>query len=391
MTLHTSARLAKVKTSPTIAVSMRAAELKAAGHDIISLSIGEPDFDTPPHIKAAAIKAIQDGFTKYTAVDGIPTLKKAIIHKLARDNQLAYEPKQIIVSCGVKHGLYNLFQAVIGPGDEVIIPSPYWVSYPDMVLLAEGEPVFIETSIEQNFKITPQQLAAAITPKTKMLILNSPSNPSGMIYTRAELAKLAEVLLKHPQIIIATDDMYELINWANEPFANILNACPELYERTVVFNGVSKAYAMTGWRIGYAAGPQALIAAMSKIQSQNTSSPNSIAQVASQVALDGDQTCVHEMNKIFHQRHDFVYEQLRKMPGIHCLPSMGTFYILPNVEAAMKKLHIADDIAFTERLLQAGVAVVPGSAFGAPGCIRISYASSMEELAKACQRIEKAL
>lgn len=392
MNYHLSQRVERIKTSPTIAVTMRAAELKAAGKDIISLSIGEPDFDTPDYIKEAGIKAIRDGFTKYTAVDGIPSLKKAIISKLARENNLNYQAKQIITSNGVKHGLYNLFQATINSSDEVIIPAPYWVSYPDMVLLADGKPVFIDTNIDQHFKITAAQLSAAITPKTRMLIINSPSNPSGMIYTKAELKALADVLLKHPEILIATDDMYEHIIWAQEPFSNIINACPELYDRTIVFNGVSKAYAMTGWRIGYAAGPEKIIQAMTKIQSQNASNPNSIAQVAAQVALDGDQSSVRQMCSTFKERHDYVFAQLQQLPGVVCLPAEGSFYSFPNVQKIIDNLGLKNDIAFSEYLLNnTGVAVVPGSAFGNEGCIRISYATSMENLVEAFSRINKLL
>jgi aspartate aminotransferase len=387
-----SKRVSQVKASPTLVMSMRAAELKAAGHDIISLSVGEPDFDTPLHIKDAAIEAIRKGFTKYTAVDGITSLKKAIINKLMRENQLAYQTSQIIVSCGVKHGLYNLMQAIIDSGDEVIIPAPYWVSYPDMVLLAEGKPVFIETSFEQHFKITAEQLANAITSKTRMLILNSPSNPSGMVYSKAELAKLAEVLLKHPNILIASDDMYEHIFWAGESFANIVNACPALYDRTVVFNGVSKGYAMTGWRIGYAAGPAEIIAAMATIQSQNTSNPNSIAQIAAQVALDGDQSFVATMCHAFKERHDYVLKRLQTFAGFECLPSQGTFYIFPNVRRALQRMGIDSDLEFADYLLlKAGIAIMPGSPFGMPGCIRISFATSMENLIKALDRIEAAI
>ncbi len=387
-----SNRTQQVKISPTVAVSMRAAELKAAGHDIISLSIGEPDFDTPEHIKAAGIKAIQDGFTKYTSVDGTPGLKKAVIKKFATENHLNYDLKQIVVSCGVKHGLYNLFQAVLNPGDEVVIPAPYWVSYPDMALLAEATPVFIPTDIKQQFKIKPKQLEAAITPKTRLLILNSPSNPSGMVYSETELRGLAEVLLNHPRIIIASDDMYEHILWTKEPFHNILNVCPELYDRTVVFNGVSKAYAMTGWRIGYAGGPANIIKTMVMIQSQNTSAPCSISQVAAQAALEGDQSCIGKMMQEFKQRHDYICSELGKMPGFICHPSDGTFYTLPNVEGALKKLDCKDDLAFSELLLNdAGIAVVPGSAFGADNCIRISYATSMKNLTEAVARLKKIL
>lgn len=381
-------RVQRVKISPTLAITKLALEMQAAGKDVISLSVGEPDFDTPKHVKAAAIKAIEAGFTKYTAVDGIPDLKKAIVNKFAKENNLTYQPKQIVASNGVKHGEYNFFQAVINEGDEVIIPAPYWVSYPDMVLLADGKPVFIETTTQQHFKITPEQLENAITEKTKVLILNSPSNPSGMVYSKQELTALGEVLLKHPQILILSDDMYEHILWTAEPFVNIVNACPELYDRTVVFNGVSKAYAMTGWRIGYAAGPEPIIAAMIKIQSQNASNPNSIAQVAAKVALEEDQSFVHEMCGIFQERHDYVYSELKEIPEFKCLPSQGSFYSFPNVKRAIEKLNLKNDLDFTERLLNAGVAVVPGSAFGTEDCIRISFATSMENLQKAMQRIK---
>lgn len=387
--MELSNRVQKIKISPTLAMTKRAAELKAAGKDVISLSVGEPDFDTPQHVKAAAIKAIEEGFTKYTAVDGIPNLKKAIVSKLSKENQLKYVTKQVVVSNGVKHGLYNFFQAVINPGDEVLIPAPYWVSYPDMIFLADGEPVYIPTTPKQKYKITPAQLEKAITPKTKAIILNSPSNPSGMVYSERELAELAKVLLKHPRILIASDDMYEHILWTKAPFSNIVNACPELYDRTIVFNGVSKAYAMTGWRIGYAAGPEAIISAMINIQSQNASNSNSIAQVAAQMALEGEQTFVREMCDIFKKRHDFVYGQLKSIPEFESFPSEGSFYSFPYVKKAIDKLNLKDDIEFSEKLLDAGVAVVPGSAFGTDDCIRISFATSMENLEEAMKRIKK--
>lgn len=384
-----SDRVKQVKLSPTLAISKKASELQAAGKDIISLSVGEPDFDTPKHIKAAGIKAIEEGFTKYTAVDGIPNLKKAIINKFSKENQLTYQNKQIVVSNGVKHGLYNFFQAVINPGDEVIIPAPYWVSYPDMVLLAEGIPVFIPTTPKEQYKISPQQLEKAITKKTKAIILNSPSNPSGMVYSKQELAELAKVLLKNPQILIASDDMYEHILWTKAPYSNIVNACPELYDRTVVFNGVSKAYAMTGWRIGFAGGPEEIIKAMTVIQSQNASNPNSIAQVAAQIALEGEQNFVREMCETFKKRHDYVYEQLKSIPEFDVIASEGSFYSFPYVKRALHKLNLKNDIEFSDKLLDAGVAVVPGSAFGTDDCIRISFATSLENLEKAMQRIKK--
>lgn len=388
-----SHRAQSVKPSPTLSLSARVNKLKEEGHNIINLTVGEPDFDTPPHIKTAGIKATEEGITKYTAVDGIMPLKKAIIHKFKKDNHLTYEPNQIVVSSGSKQAIYNLAQALLNDGDEVIIPAPYWVSYPDIVLLASGVPVCVPTTLEQHFKITPEQLEKAITPKTKLLILNSPNNPSGMIYTHKELEALAAVLLRHPQIIIASDDMYEHIQWTGSAFSNIVNACPELYERTVVLNGVSKTYAMTGWRIGYAAGPQYIINAMTTIQGQSTSSANSMAQVAAAAALNESQDCVDQMRKAYQERHTFVVHALNEIAGVKCLPAMGSFYIFPDLSAFISKLPgVTDDMSLAEYLLnEAKVAVVPGSAFGTPGCIRISFATSMENLKEAVKRIHHAL
>ena len=382
-----------IKPSPTLAVTARAKALKAEGKDIIGLGAGEPDFDTPDHIKAAAIEAINSGFTKYTAVDGTPELKRAVIAKFKRDNGLDYTPDQILVSCGGKQSFFNLAQALLDAGDEVIIPAPYWVSYPDMVLLAEGVPVIIEAGIEQGFKITPAQLDAAITPKTRLVVLNSPSNPTGVTYTMADLKALGEVLKKHPHVLIASDDMYEHIMWSEEPFANIVMACPDLYERTIVLNGVSKAYSMTGWRIGYAGGPQKLIGAMKNIQSQSTSNPTSISQVAAQAALDGDQSCIQEMLTAFKRRHDYVVKTLNGIDSIRCLPSQGAFYSFPDMSAVIERLDgVDDDVQLAEYLLtQAGVALVPGSAFGAPGYMRLSFATSMENLEQALARIAAAV
>ncbi|WP_207061950.1 pyridoxal phosphate-dependent aminotransferase [Motiliproteus sp. SC1-56] len=393
MDVQLSDRVQNIKPSPTLAVTNRAAELRAAGKDIIGLGAGEPDFDTPEHIKAAAKQALDNGFTKYTAVDGTPALKKAIIAKFKRDNGLNYEPAQILVSCGGKQSFFNMSLALINPGDEVVIPAPYWVSYPDMVAVADGVPVIIRTSQEQRFKITPEQLEMAITPKTRLVVLNSPSNPSGVAYTRAELEALGEVLKKHPNILIATDDMYEHILFGEEPFVNIVMACPELYDRTVVLNGVSKAYSMTGWRIGYAAGPQKLIAAMKKIQSQSTSNPTSISQVAAQTALEGSQDCVAEMLKAFKQRHDFVVNALNEIEGVECIPADGTFYAFPSFQKVIDaNPAFEDDIALAEFLLnEAGVALVPGSAFGAPGQMRLSFATSLKVLEDAIARIKRAL
>ena len=388
-----STRVQRIKPSPTLAVSARADELISQGKAIINLGVGEPDFDTPDFIKQAAITAIQKGLTKYTAVDGTSGLKNAIIQKFVRDNQLQYKPNQIIVSCGAKHSLYNLFCALLNPDDEVIIPAPYWVSYPDMAKLADAVPVVIQTDINQHFKITPAQLEAAITPKTRLVILNSPSNPTGVAYTTAELTALSQVLLKHPSIFIVSDDIYEHTSWTKAPFTNILMVCPELYDRCIIVNGASKAYAMTGWRIGYAAGPARLIAAMKKIQSQSTSNPTSIAQAAAEAALNGDQTCITTMTQAYKERHDFVLNELQSMPGIQCQPSDGTFYIFPSVKAIIQRAsQIKNDLEFADYLLEkAEIAVVPGSAFGTEGYIRISYATSMKNLQEAMKRMKAAL
>jgi aspartate aminotransferase len=389
VSFHLSQRVSRIKPSPTLAVTAKAAELKAQGVDVMSLGAGEPDFDTPAHIKEAAHKAIRDGFTKYTAVGGIPSLKKAIADKMKRDNALDYKPNQIVVSTGGKQACYNLCQALLNDGDESIIPAPYWVSYPDMVLLAGGEPVFIPTTAATRFKITPAQLDQAITKKTRLFWINSPSNPSGMAYTHAELRALGEVLRRHPHVVIATDDMYEKILWSPEPFANIINLCPDLYERTVVIHAASKTYSMTGWRLGWACGPAKLIAAMTDIQSQSTSNPNSIAQVAVEAALNGPQECVTEMVKAFKGRHDRLVAALNGIPGVRCEPGDGTFYAFPNVEGLMKKLGCKDDLALSDVLLQKGrVAVVPGSAFGTPGYLRLSFATSDKVLAESVARIK---
>ncbi|HHF7344753.1 TPA: pyridoxal phosphate-dependent aminotransferase [Legionella feeleii] len=389
MNIVLSDRIQQVKPSPTLAVAAKAAKMRAAGLDIIGLGTGEPDFDTPQHIKDAAIAAINAGFTKYTAVEGIAELKQAIKDKFKRDNNLDYELNQILVSVGGKQSVYNLCQALINEGDEVIIPAPYWVSYPDIALLAGGVPVFIPSTPAARFKITAAQLEAAITPKTKLLFLNSPSNPSGVAYSLAELKALGEVLKKHPNVFIATDDMYEHIIWT-QPFANILNACPELYERTIVLNGVSKAYAMTGWRIGYAGGPAPLIGAMATVQSQSTSNPCSIAQKASVAALNGGDEEVKKMVEAFRQRHDYIVSRLSDIPGIEVIPADGTFYSFPNVQAIIEKRGYQNDVEFAEKLLQeVGVALVPGSAFGNEGCIRLSFATSMDILRDAMDRLQR--
>ena len=393
-----STRVQAIKPSPTLAVTARAAKLKAEGKDIIGLGAGEPDFDTPQHIKDAAIAAINSGFTKYTAVGGTPSLKQAVIAKFKRDNGLDYTAKQILVSCGGKQSFFNLALAVVNPGDEVVIPAPYWVSYPDIVLIAEGKPVIVQAGIEQGFKMTAAQLEAAITPRTRLVVINSPSNPSGAVYTLADLQALGAVLRKHPDILIATDDMYEHIALTDAKFVNILNACPDLYPRTMVLNGVSKAYAMTGWRIGYAAGPENIITAMENVQSQSTSNPTSISQVAAEAALNGDQGCIVPMLKAFRERHVFVVDTLNKIPGVKCIMAGGAFYAFPDVRQAIARLHqrgaikAATDVALSEYLLEnGGVAVVPGSAFGSEGYIRLSFATSMDNLKKALERLAKAL
>ena len=393
MSIQLSNRVSSIKPSPTLAITARAAAMRAEGKDIIGLGAGEPDFDTPSHVKDAGIQAIQEGFTKYTAVDGITSLKHAIINKLDRDNGFHYQSDQILVSCGGKQSFFNLAQALLNPGDEAIILAPYWVSYPDMVILAGGKPIIVSATQQQQFKITPQQLRDALTEKTRLFVINSPSNPSGMAYSQNELNGLAKVLLDFPKVIVATDDMYEHILWPGNTFCNILNACPELYENTIVLNGVSKAYSMTGWRIGYAAGPNKLIQAMKKIQSQSTSNPTSISQVAAEAALNGDQECVQLMVGVFKERHDYVVETLNNIKGISCLPTDGTFYVFPNVQTIIDSMDgCDDDLALVEFLIEkAGVAVVPGSAFGCPGHIRISIATGMDKLKSAIERIQAAL
>jgi aspartate aminotransferase len=358
-----------------MAVTALAAELRAQGRDVIGLGAGEPDFDTPEHIKAAAIEAIHTGQTKYTAVDGIAELKN-----------------QILVSSGAKQTCFNLCAAVLNAGDEAIIPAPYWVSYPDMVKLADGEPVIVSAGMAEGFKITPRALAAAITERTRLVFLNSPCNPTGAAYTGAELVALGEVLVDHPGIVIGTDDMYEHIYWAPEPFVSLVTACPELYDRTVTINGVSKCYAMTGWRIGYAGGPPEIIQAMKKIQSQSTSNASSISQHASVAALSGDQSCIAEMNVAFKQRHDYVVAALNEIRGFVCLPGAGTFYAFPNVTGAIENKGLADDAALATLLLnEAEVALVPGSAFGAPGYLRLSFACGLDTLREAVGRMQRVL
>ena len=392
MSLSVSKRMAVTKPSPTGAVLALAAELRAAGRDIISLGAGEPDFDTPQHIKDAAQRAIESGATKYTPIDGTAELKAAVRQKFLTENQLAYEASQILVSNGAKQCLFNLCLGILSPGDEAIILAPYWVSYPDMVLLAGAEPVFVAADIEADFKITPEQLEAAISDKTRLLMLNSPGNPTGASYTKAELQALGAVLEQHPHIVVAADDIYEHIHWGSDPFCSFATACPGLYKRTVTVNGVSKAYAMTGWRIGYAAGPQELITAMKTIQSQSTSNPCSISQVATIAALSGDQSPVTEMTAAYKRRHDFVVAALNEIEGVECRSGEGTFYAFPRVTGALQRKNLANDTELVELLVNdADVACVPGAAFGTPGYLRLSFACSMETLEEAINRIKRVL
>lgn len=385
---YLSTRAIQIEPSATMAVSAKAKELRNKGHDIISLGVGEPDFDTPNIIKEAAIKAIRAGETKYTPVDGIDPLKKAIVHKLQRDNQLKYELNQVLVTSGVKEGIYSLCQAVLNPDDEVIIPAPYWVSYPPIAKLAEAKPVIINAGIDQRFKITPKQLEAIITPKTRLFSINSPNNPSGMAYTPDELKALGAVLAKHPNILIMSDEIYEYILWSQDKAANLLNVCPELMDRTIVLNGVSKAYAMTGWRIGYAAGPADIIQAMKKMLSQITTCSTSISQFAAATALEIDKRDLNDMYDAFKERHDIVYQTLKTIKNVRCIPSDGTFYSFIDVSKVITQLKLKSDIEFATYLLnEANVAVVPGTAFGSPGHVRISFALGNERLQEALNRI----
>lgn len=385
-----SNRTNQIEPSATLAVAAKAAALKAQGKDIIALNLGEPDFDTPEPIKEAAMAAMKAGKTKYTLVEGTVELRKAIIEKFKRENQISYELNQIIVSNGAKHSIYNALAALINPGDEVIIPAPYWVSYPDMVKLVDGVPVILPASVETHFKITPEQLDQAITKKTKMVFFNSPSNPSGKIYSKEEFHALGKVLLKHPQVIILSDEIYEHILWGDNTFSNIVMAVPELKDRTLVMNSLSKVYAMTGWRIGYTAGHKDIIEAMTKIQSQSTSCPCSISQAASTVALSAEMTrFIPPMVNAFHERHDVLFHEMSKIPGVKILPSEGTFYTLPDVSEIIQRMGLKDDLEFAEKLIEkTGIVITPGTPFGAPGCIRFSFASSMEILTEAMKRFK---
>ena len=390
MTYHFSKRVSVIKPSATVAINTMATELTAQGRKIINFSVGEPDFDTPDFIKEVAIQAIQAGFTKYTPTEGILELREAIVYKLKNDNHLDYTPQEVLVSAGVKQSLYNLTQTILDEGDEAIIPAPFWVSYPELVKLAGATPVIIPTTIDQQFKITATQLEKAITPRSRLLILNSPSNPSGMAYTKKELRDLADVLVNNPQVLIVSDDMYEYILWSTPQFVNILNVAPELKDRTIVMNGVSKAHAMTGWRIGYAAGPLPLIQNMKKIQSQSTTTTTSISQKAAAIAIGCDRSRLQYMFDAYQQRHDFVHNALKRIPGIISCPSDGTFYSFPNVVQIIKDLNLSSDLELAKILLEKGnIAIVPGTEFGMPGYIRISFANSMQMLAAGMQQIAK--
>ncbi|CAB9541094.1 Aspartate aminotransferase (EC [Bathymodiolus brooksi thiotrophic gill symbiont] len=385
-----SRRVIKVKPSATLAVTAKANELKAQGIQIVPMGSGEPDFDTPKNIQEAAIDAIKGGQTRYTAVDGTPELKNAIISKFKQDNDLSYTATEVMVSSGGKQVFYNLCQAVLDTGDEVIIPSPYWVSYPDMVILANATPVIVKTGLEQDFKITPEQLEANITDKTKLFVINSPSNPTGAVYSKAELQALATVLKKHPKVLIITDDIYEHVRWGNDDFVNIIMADNSLKDRSIILNGVSKAYAMTGWRIGYSAGPEIIIKAMKKIQGQSTSNPCSIAQAAALEALKGDQSIINTMVVAFEERHQFIVNALNAIDGIECPKSQGAFYSFPRVEGLIKRLGLKDDIELSTYCLEKlNIALVPGSAFGASGYIRFSFATSIDNIKLAVEKLSK--
>ena len=386
-----SNRVQKVKPSATLAVTAKANELKAKGVKVVPMGSGEPDFDTPSNIQKAAVDAIRGGQTRYTAVDGTAELKSAIREKFLRDNNLKYSANEVMASCGGKQVFYNLCQAILNEGDEVIIPGPYWVSYPDMAILADATPVIIETGLDQGFKITPEQLESSITKNSKLLVLNSPSNPTGAVYTKEEIEDLGKVLERHPQVYIISDDIYEHILLGDDEFVNIAMAYPKLKDRIIILNGVSKAYAMTGWRIGYAAGPEGIIKAMKKIQGQSTSNPTSIAQAAAVEALNGDQTFIDTMVEAFASRHDFLVERLNAINGIECPRSSGAFYSFPRVQGFIDRLGLSDDVEFATYCLEKlNIALVPGSAFGAPGYARFSFATSMDNIKEAVGRLAKA-
>ena len=381
-----SKRLKKIKPSATIAISSKAMEMRAAGINVISMSAGEPDFDTPEFIKQAAKDAMDKGMTKYTQVDGLPELKDAIINKFIDDNELEYQRDNILVSTGAKQTLYNLFQAILDPGDEVIIISPYWVSYPDMVLLADAKPVIVNTYQENDFSINFDEFEDAVNEKTKLVIINSPSNPTGITYNKDDYQAIGTILEEYPDIYVATDDMYEYIYWGEEPFVSFAQACPDLFDRTITINGVSKSYAMTGWRIGYCGGPANIVGAMKKVQSQSTSNPSSISQAATIAALNGSKDEIYGMVEQYKIRHDYLFSALNDIKGT------GAFYLFPDVKSAIENKGFSDDVEFSEYLIEtANVAVVPGSAFGSAGYIRLSYATSLNQIEDAVERISKSL
>ena len=388
MSLRLAQRVQRIRPSPTVSITALAGKLREDGKDIIALSVGEPDFLTPAHVREAACVAIRGGDTKYTAIDGVRSLKTAIREKFRRDNDLEFELDEILVSSGSKQSCYNACQALLEAGDEVIVPAPYWVSYPEMVRLANAEAVAVPSTAEQGFRISPDRLQAAITKQTRALIINSPCNPTGAAYTRADWVALGGVLRKHPQIFVITDDIYEHIYWGDKPFCSLLTACPELRERVLTVNGVSKCYAMTGWRLGYAAGPTDLIQAMTTIQGQSTTNASSVSQAAALAALTGEQSFVAEACALYKERHDFVIERLNQLPGFECDPCDGTFYAFPNVKGAIERRGVDDDVAICQQLLaETGVALVPGSAFGAANCLRLSFAADLQTLTTALDRL----
>lgn len=388
-----SNRVAQIKPAATITVSMKAAELRAQGHDIISLGFGEPDFDTPDHIKQAAIDAIWAGDTKYTPVDGTVRLKKAIVEKFRRENRLSFDTDQIIVSNGAKQSLFNVLVSLLNAEDEVILPAPYWVSYIDMVKLAEGLPVILNTTAESDYKITPKQLRASLTAKSRLLVINSPSNPTGKAYNAEEYRALAKVLVEFPKVMVVCDDIYEHIYWGAAPFSTLLNACPEFASRTIIINGVSKAYAMTGWRIGYAAAPKKLIPSLRKVQGQCTSGASSVSQAAATAALEGPQDCILAMREQYKRRYEYLLKALNQIDGVECPGCEGAFYAFPSFKAVIDRLPgVHDDVELAAWMLEhAGVAMVPGTAFGAPGHLRLSFATSLENLESCIERIRAAL
>ena len=387
-----SERVRKVKPSATIAISSKAMEMRSAGIDVISMSAGEPDFDTPEHIKDAAKVAMDDGMTKYTQVDGLPELKQAIINKFRDDNELIYHPENILVSTGAKQTLYNLFQAILGPGDEVIIISPYWVSYPDMVLLADAKPIIVDTFQKNDFSLDLSAFKEALNERTKLVIINSPSNPTGITFGRSDYESIGAILEDHPDVYVATDDMYEYIYWGEEPFVSFAQACPSLFDRTITINGVSKSYAMTGWRIGYCGGPTDVIGAMKKVQSQSTSNPSSISQAATIAALNGSKDEIYAMVEQYKLRHDYLCNALNDIDGFKTSPGSGAFYLFPDVKNVIKNKGFSDDVELSQYFIEeAKVAVIPGSAFGSKGYIRLSYATSHEQIKEAVERISNSL